>query len=261
MFIQYSSLKDESKLPIGAYYTEPRDLEKIHVLPGDTLKKFTQKVENSREEKNYPKLNDADLTFLIVLSLEKTTPNAKVSKYFDQKAILPQFSQVAQLAKTLTSQLGRNVVGYNQRQDRADKCMGCVLNQAPARNNIAQLANSAISKAIHAVSKDSESLLDLESSDKEKNLGACGMCGCNLTNKVKMQILSVLTSVRPDQIDTLFKVYGIDAFDMCWILNETLTETHLRKYIEDKLVHSNNSDALSKYLAKKQEEAVKPGDK
>lgn len=257
-FITYFDLIDDSKLPPNSYYIEPRDLYKVLVDKADTYLTFSQKVIAYRASKKYPKLNPNELRFLILSSLEKNTSKQDLPKYFEQKASLPQFGQLAMLAKTITANIGQRSVGYNTRQERAKKCLSCVIHRG--RNNVA--AMSAMKQVINAVADNShETLKDLQLSPEEEKLGTCGMCGCGLKAKVAVSSLGVLSSLGPNHIDTLLKVYGYKAFDMCWILNEALQDHNLKGLLEAKLKSSavKGKELYLQYINEKLKESKSNG--
>ena len=170
---------------------------------------------------------------LIVGSLERSTPRNELRRYFEPKAVRPEFSQIVSLAKAVATQVGRKEASFNLRQERASKCSNCAIHRK--HDSIATAANSMIKKAVDLVSdKSHESLAELNFSKLEQELGVCGMCGCKLSTKIRINVMSALNSVHPNQIDRLLND-GAEAFDACWILSEALADPTIRKTLEDKL--------------------------
>lgn len=257
-FIQQSDLISDSKLSPSSYYTEPRDLHNIYVLRSETLAQFTTRVVNYRKSKGYPPLNPNELRLLVVASLERTTPKKDMGRYFVTKAVLPQFSQIAQLAKVIVTQAGKRSVSYNTRQDRVDKCLSCKLHKS--NNSIGNFAAATITKALDLVSDTSQdTLAALQVSDRERALGTCGMCGCGLSNKVRIDVMGALASLHPGQLDMIIRIYGIKAFESCWVLNESVKDGNTRQLLVNKLkrTRTNGAALLKEYITSMHLKAVK----
>lgn len=257
MFIQYNDLKDDNRLPAGACYIEPRDSEAIYVAKGETLAKFIERVSESRAKKGYPELPPAELRALVVSSIERNVSREVLREYFEPHAARPNMSQVVQLARTLARQVGQREADYNTRQSRTAHCLGCAKHKA--HNNIGRFSNAVIGGVIKAVST-TESLANLHMSQEEQKLGVCGMCGCNLANKIRLNLSSVIASIGPHQIDSLLGVYGDKAFDACWILHESLDSKSARTTLEMKLGLTRQQYGralLTEYIKNKALEAAK----
>lgn len=237
MFIQANDLKDESILPPNAFYREPRDHSTIHVEPGDTLEKFIKKVSISREEKNYPPLKEEDLRILVVACLEKTTPPSEHPTYFQRKSVNPAFGKVFELTQALVSQINSKAPSFELRQKRAETCLACPMHQGNMQ--VASFMANTIKKVLDII-QSQESLDQLNASPKEKQLGVCGMCGCGMTNKIRMELYGALSSINPAQLDTFLANLGVEAFDTCWILKESIGSLKCRSVLEAKLKHTHN---------------------
>lgn len=225
-------MKDESKLPPRAYYTEPRDLTKFYPVNGEHLNSFISRISSYRDSKDYPVLSHPDLRVLVVSSLEKTCNPRLIKSFFITKSILPQFSQLTQVASTLVSQIGSSPVCYNVRQERASKCLKC--NFHPKSRSINKALTSVLGKALDVVTK-SENLENLVSSEEEKALGVCGVCGCDLKLKIKVSLDAALKNMTTPQLSKLLSTYGPRAFDICWILNESLADYNAKTYLKGRM--------------------------
>lgn len=233
--ITFNDLKDYSKLPVGAYYTEPRDLHQIFVVAGDTFDTLVDKVIEYRKSKDYPSLPYNDLRVLVITSLERSIHDVRVlTEYFEQRNVNPKFQQVFQVAKLLCLQIGQGAAGYNLREERASKCLGCALHRRSGKIN--EYISKAIDLTLNAISKkEEETVQDLHYADLEKGLGTCNMCGCGLLKKVRVNLMPILASLQPNQLDRLFNIYGSQAFDKCWMLNEALRDQTTVSILEKKL--------------------------
>lgn len=255
-FITKSVLIDESKLPPNSSYLESRDNSKTIVLHNETFQQFCDRIVTIRSQKGYPPFMPNDLRELVLESLYTTTPPPQRSLYFKHEAFLPTFGQAISLAKTLVAQVAQNQAPFDVREKRAVKCNKCPLHLT---KSMSPMLNAVVSRAINAVSANYEDLSKLESSELQKTVGACGVCGCALTNKLKVNTLSAITSLTAPQIEKITRVFGKKAFgdDGCWMLGECLTNVNLKTILNTKLrATANRSDLiLEEYLSDKLQEA------
>jgi hypothetical protein len=254
MFIQHNELIDDSKLPPNSYYQEPRDNHIIHVANGDSYNSFSEKVVKYRESQKYPKLNPTELRLLVISSIERSVPSSELTKYFKLQAVLPQFSQIAAFAKAIVSQVGQGALPYNQRDSRAAKCVACKIHKP---HNSVPLQSPMMALSAVVTDNSHESLQDLQISPNERKLGQCGMCGCNLSSKVRYALIGIVQGLNPPQLDTIFKIYGPMAFDSCWILNEAISDRNIKPMLEKKLsqTQTQGMSLLTAYLLEKSTKA------
>lgn len=254
MQYSYYDLIDQSKLPINARYVDPYD-HNIFLVTSKTesLDWFIEQIVNYRESKGFPSLFKTDLRQLVLASLfESSTPDQR-KQYFQVRTAPPTMSQLLTLSKTLAVEaVHSNNVGAKQREERAAKC-----NDDCKFHSRAGGWKESIKKAIVKV----VGLDKLNKSEEEDKLGNCLMCGgCALAPKVRFEIRSVLAGLPPEYIDRLINVYGIKAFDKCWILQDAINNPRAREILQGKLANgkSKGADLLKAYLMNKEIKALQP---
>lgn len=221
---QYYELKSEDSLPVGAYFTDPYDNAYFQVIPKETLSQFLKRISDHRAANKHPELRTDDLKTMVVTFLVETCPPNKLNSYFVLKAIHPQFSQVVQFAKAIAREKiqNRGIVGTKQQRERALKCLSCPFHQ---RSGIPPHTSTVLLRG----------LLGNTVYPEQGQLGVCGMCGCGLKEKVKFQLEGVVRDLKPHQLDTILKAAGTRAFDICWILNEALSNSVILKTLKAKM--------------------------
>lgn len=244
-FASYYDLKDESNLPPNATFVDPYDGFSYAVQPKETLSQFMSRILERRRSQGYPEMFPAEFKAIVVISLSNQADKKILDTYFIQKSVTPTVSEMISLASTTVSQLKqRSHVSYLTRQVRADKCNGCALH-----NNKKLIKPSITSLATKLVG-----LNEVVQSEKEKGLGVCGVCGCGLQAKVKYETMAVLAGLTPEQLAKIVRVYGDNAFEKCWILNEAVNNPAVEQALAKKL-----AIAGSEYVAKMHEYKAKNG--
>lgn len=245
---QYYFLKDDSKLPPSASFIDPIDGAQYKAKPHESLQNFISSIQKSREEKGLPAIVASDLKDLVEVSLVEVASKKELKRFFELRATPVSASQIRSFAQNLIQELrSPGHVSYETRQSRADKCLSCKFHKAHGQTN--ETAKKVITRLL--------GLSQIEQSEKEKSLGLCGMCGCNLQAKTRLSLVSVIAGVLPEQLQKLLATYREKAFDTCWILNEGIRDDQAKKYLLPKLKRSGprTEHLYDVYLSSKRMEA------
>jgi hypothetical protein len=227
--VQYYFLKDASRLPPTASFTDPFDMQVYNAKRHESLEDFINRIQKSREEKGLIPIVAGDLKDLVEVSLVEGATKKELNLFFDRKSVPVSTSQVRSFAQNVIQELKSPAyVTYAQRQVRADKCFGCKLHKSRGTTN--PLAMKFINTML--------GLAQIASSDKEKELGSCGMCGCNLQSKIRLSVKSVIAGLLPEQLAKLLSVYQEKAFSSCWMLEEGMKDPHMNSLLASKIKHS-----------------------
>jgi len=250
MFNHYYDLRNESTLPVGVAFHDPIDNSVYHVKPKESLPDFINRVAKGREDNSLPAFFPEELKKLVVVSLAEATSPQERPKYFEPKAIVPGISDIVGLAQAMVAQRqSGDSASYLLRQERATKCHGCVLHKRSA--NINKTTMKIIGKLA--------GLRDLAQSESEKALGVCGMCGCGLQSKVRFDISGTLAGVSPTHINKILQAYGSQAFDKCWILNESIQDGRFKRVLMGKVQNAGQRAAslMTTYFSNKTQASKK----
>ena len=255
----FYDLKNDNYLPLGAKFIDPYDNSTFLVSRNETLSNFTNLINKSRADKNYPILEKDHLRSLIVASLLETTPTRDVPKYFERKTMSATLTQMFGFARSVVNErLTKNTVSTVQMKNRLENhCKGCKLRKAHSSWGIS--VNKIVDKTMGlSDDKESDKVINIQdnsgiSKNQEDSIGTCNMCGCGLKKKIKITNQSALVGVAPEQLDKLLKTYGEKAFDVCWIINEALASPVGKKLLQAKLRSgkANGEILLNKYLSSK----------
>lgn len=230
---KYFDLIDESQLPPKSRFLDPYDHTPFLPLPSETLANFTNRIVKSREEKNRPPLEPSQLRQLIIDSLFESTNVRARPDYFVQKQIPPTLAQTYSYIRALSFQLihGR-LPSTQQRESRANHCNTCSFHSKA----------SAWSKTIVDLTRKLIGVQEDVTSEAEKSLGNCKMCGgCALKSKVNFDLLSTLAATNPDHIDNGLRAYSTDIFKQCWIFEESLSDPKAFEVLHRKIAAMNSN--------------------
>jgi len=245
-FIEFYDLKDDTKLPPSAYFKDPRDFEVYTPTPKASLDDFLSSIEESRSAKGFPPISPVEFRILVVSALYQTTSQDLKSRFFERRAVYPQFSHFVQLTKSIVSQIGRDGASYQQRLSRAEACLSC---PAHTYNKLfSSKIKTLIQNTINLVSKQ-DTLNEFAESDMEKAMGSCSICGCSLQNKIKISPYAAVSSLKPIDVANMLTMFGIKAYDRCWILKEAMNDNKLFKILETKV--PKGRDTLSEFISLK----------
>lgn len=240
MLNYYYDLHNDDQLPVGGKFFDPYDRTLFRTQLNTTLPEFIKQIKISREEKEYPQLLDSELHQLVVASLYESCPPQLRGKYFVKRVATANLSQVVSLATTLAYNLihHENAASLKTREQRAAKCLDkCIFHRQ----------GSSWSKVVSKVINSITGLKDLVQSESETKLGTCGMCGgCNLQDKVKLPLVSIIAGLHPERLDLLVRAYKEKAFSKCWIAEEALQNAVTKKYLSNRL--KNGEAEGLKYL-------------
>lgn len=241
---QYYELKDENKLPITGRFVDPYDGAVFTPHQKETLTQFISRISDARAAKGHPEFFPHEVKMLVVLTLAETCSKQDLRTFFTPTYLTPEFSQVLNVAKTIVQQrFYFHQADYLTRQERAQGCKDCKLHR-PSSNY-----STTVSESL----KKMAGLKELAQSDLEKSLGLCGMCGCDLRAKVGFDIQGILAALTPEQLRSILLLYGVKAFESCWILRESLEDPALHKILEKKVSFSGDrtKGMLNAYRAEK----------
>lgn len=245
MVSRYYDLKDENHLP-QARFVDPVNNQIYLTTAGESLTSFIDRIEKSRADKNLPEIGRESLRLLIITTFVENSSPADLQKYFVLKPVPVSMEQMLALARTLAvSHSKQNVTSFVDRQNRAAKCRTCKFHQKSG------VMSGLAVKMLNAMS----GLESIKQSDAERALGTCGMCGCALQAKIRYPVKGVLAGTTPDNIAKLTSAYGPRAFDVCWILSESLADTDTRALLEAKLRHGLGLQFLTAYDEEKAQTA------
>lgn len=246
LFQQYYDLKSELTLPSSGKFYDPYDDAIFSPLANETLPQLMTRINNRRAAQTppLPLFEDSELRLLVTLSLAESSSPQQLKTHFVPKAVTTEFSDAINFAKTLVSQrFYFNQQPFQTRQARASHCHACKLHKAKA----------AFSKTLTNTTEKLAGIKDYVRSPNEEALGVCGMCGCDLKNKVGFAITPILADLSPDQLQRILLLYGPKAFDVCWILKEALTDGTTARLLEAKVKHSGQrtENMLADYKSNK----------
>lgn len=235
MFYQqtYFDLIDDNTLPPGARFVDPFDQTPFLPQSGETLINFISRFNQSRIEKNYDPLHPAELRMLIIdCFYESASPKVR-KDYFVEKTATPSLAEIFQFSKTLAKTLiWEKKPAPKQRQARAKLCnSGCTFHST----------SSTWKDSLTNTIKTVIGIKDLTSSEEEKKLGKCNLCGCALKAKVAFPLVPVLAELTPEQIDRMLRTYSTDAFKKCWIFEESLKDPAAHELLYRKLATLNSN--------------------
>lgn len=228
MLNHFYDLIDEKKLPPGSRFVDPYDHTIFQVQIKEELPQLINRIITNREDKGYPKLLESELRQLVIANLFESCPASVMEKYFVKRAAFPQISQMLSVVKALAVENTKlNNVSLQKRENRALKCLdNCVFHSN----------GSKWSKTATSVVNSFAGLDNLITSEPEKALGVCKMCGgCSLQSKVKFSLESVLAAVTPEQLKTYLRLYGASGYGKCWIFSEALSNPKMRSLLMKKI--------------------------
>lgn len=227
-FKLYYDLKSVNNLPLKSKFVDPYDGHAYIPRKEDTLDSFIDRIVKEKKERKTPEMFPNELRSAVILSLSEECPKQDLNIYFIQKAIPPSVSELLSVTKTTIAQIKNNIqVTYKKRQERADVCFSnkCRLHSKYTIINPAAIA--LVEKVM--------SINTLNTSEKEHALGSCGMCGCGLVAKNKLNVMNILAGLTPGHLAKLIKPMQEKAFDSCWILKESLDDPKTKKLLIGKL--------------------------
>ena len=179
-------------------------------------------------------LPEEELEVLLLVLLRGQTPIEHHVRYFKEtKNNIPGVNELFGFAKLLvnTAVSGSNGVPYGKQFIRASKCIsGCGFHKSVSDNSLLSRGASMLSNASLGAGADSLK----GHKDLWGKLGSCGMCGCNLKEKVRFDLGNILGSVHADNLVGLVRMYGIKLFDVCWIFEELLRERKSPDFVNNK---------------------------
>lgn len=257
MQYSYYDLIDNSKIPPNSKYVDPYDHTTFTPLSKtETLDNFLNRIAEHRKNEGSPEIFKTDLQHLVLASFyESSTPEQR-RNYFTTRVVPPTMSQAISLAKTLAAEsIHSNNVSAKHREERARKCGAANDPDKCKFHNTSSSWKEGIKNLIMKV----VGLDKLNKSDAEEHLGNCMMCGgCALGPKVRFEVMSILAGLAPESIDKLINVYGIKAFDKCWILTDSINHPRAREILKGKLQNgqSQGADLLKAYLTNKEMKAL-----
>jgi hypothetical protein len=251
-FSHYYELKSENKLPPNTVVTDPIDNTTFRVETTDNLDSLCEKLNESRKKKGFTVMSKDHMKTLFLITLVEQTPPHLIDTYFKPVAIPPQFGQIISLARAVVHEWKSDQsTSTVQRQNRAKHCLVCPLHrrsgQAPTvpPNLLDRFGFASLAQSMYYPEED--------------QLGACGMCGCNLQLKVKVNIRACIASLTPENLDLILNMFGSNAFSVCWMLKEGIENADTKRILQAKMRNgrADGEQKLHQYLSVKADEALK----
>lgn len=248
--LKHYVLKSNSNLPTDAHFLDPFDKEAYTPTPGEDFPQFIKRIKDSRALKNKPRIDDTHLHQFVTVSLSQTIPPSRINQYFDTQDVPPTLTQVVGFAQTFWRALRDNQnISIRQRQERASGCLTCTLHIPVKNDGFFATAAETLTNLVTGPAQH-------ETYEAEQKLGKCGMCGCNLKDKVKYTTYAVMVGVTSDDLEKILGLYGQHSFNKCWILREGLQEQPTNELINKRLSATNQGTHLLKvYHAQKAEQS------
>lgn len=254
MQYSYYDLTDQSKIPENSKYVDPYDHTTFTATSKtETLDQFINRIISYRQSKGFPEIFKTDLYHLVLASLYQSSTPDQRKAYFSIRTVPPSLTQLVSLSKSMATEIihGNNV-SAKHREERAAKC-----NDNCRFHNTSSSWRESVKNAIVKI----VGLDKLNKSEEESKLGNCMMCGgCSLQGKVRFEIMSIIAGLPPEYLDKLINVYGIKAFDKCWILQDSINNLKTREILQKKLANgkANGAPLLQAYLTNKEMKALQP---
>lgn len=253
--LTYHTLRDEGKLPPGTRFVDPYDHTPFLVNKGETFTQLITRIAQSREEKGYSAIEPETLKQLVTDSLFESSSNKIKQQYFQEQQANPTQSQIFSFIRATASTLVNAVtISPKQRQTRASHCLsGCRFHSKGS--TWGQTLGKVVSKIV--------GIHDATTSEEEKAVGICTMCGgCALKTKVGYSLNSVLVALTPEQLDRMLAVYGNKAFEVCWIFKEAISDPQANHLLTLKLgkLNTNNPRTIAAIQILQKIKIKKPSD-
>lgn len=237
----YYALKNPSNLPLGAYYTDPYDMTRFMVIPGETFSSLIKKIVIHRDKIGAPSVDIPTLRVVIETQLFETTADNLKSNYFKEEKHIPTVPEVVTFAKIFSANFRNTQTPSIKTQIfRSRSCLACPMHRVST-------PKSMIFKVAEAL-LGTKNLFDFP---EKAELTACSACGCGLQAKVQEDLVGIIAALDPTHVQAMGSVMGPKAFSTCWILKGGLDHITLKQAIigKSKAASPVTFNSLQTYLA------------
>ena len=238
----YYALKNPSNLPPGANYTDPYDMTKFVIQPGETLSSLIKKIVSHRETQKAPEVDIPTLRVVIETFLYDTTADNLKSIYFKEEKHIPTVPEVISFAKIFSANFrNTQTPSLKTQKYRARSCLSCPLHRA----------NAAPKSMMFKVAESLLGTKNLFDFDEKSELTSCGACGCGLQSKIQEDLTGVVAALDPSHVQSMVSLMGSKAYNQCWILRGAVDHPTLKAAIAGKSRAASpaTNEAYQRYVA------------